>query len=29
MGLGVRYRVTLPKTIAISGSIERRETSGI
>jgi len=26
---GVRYRITLPKTIAISGSIELRETSAI
>jgi hypothetical protein len=26
---GVRYRPTLPKTIAISGSIERREASAI
>jgi hypothetical protein len=28
-GGGGRYRITLSKTIAISGSIERRETSGI
>jgi hypothetical protein len=26
---GERYRIPLSKTIAISGSIERRETSGI
>jgi hypothetical protein len=28
-GWGGRYRITLAKTIAISDSIERRETSGI